>query len=202
MAAGRDGKVVYSVGFIASGDLCGDLEFYSNSPISAEDDGLKKVFASYQLDDSYVPQFSDALLYAQMLYKAGMYKGAAPMFEVALAKLNESPGPEFKTMRRVVTDQAGMAYGISGDTARARSIFEKGIAADPDYPLYYYNLACADAAEKNLAAARSNLQKAFDRRLDVLPGERMPDPTLDDSFLPYRQNVQFWDFLESLRPKQ
>jgi tetratricopeptide (TPR) repeat protein len=102
-------------------------------------------------------------------------------------------------MRRLVTDQAGMAYGIAGDTSRARSIFEKGVVADPDYPLYYYNLACADAADKNLVGARTNLQKAFDRRLNILPGEHMPDPTTDDSFLPYRDNEQFWTFLVSLR---
>jgi hypothetical protein len=199
-ATGGDGNTVYSVrGFISSGDLCGDLEFYSKSTISPEDVDLKKVFTSYHLDDSYVPKFQDALFYAQTLYQAGMYKGAAPMFEVALAKLNESPGPDSRTMRRLVTDQAGMAYGIAGDTSRARSIFEKGVVADPDYPLYYYNLACADAADKNLVGARTNLQKAFDRRLNILPGEHMPDPTTDDSFLPYRDNEQFWTFLVSLR---
>lgn len=57
-------------------------------------------------------------------------------------------GAPFKSAtyaRRVMRDQAGMSYGISGDLAKARSIFEKGTAEDPDYPLYYDNLACADA---------------------------------------------------------
>ena len=43
-------------------------------------------------------------------------------------------------MKRVVTDQAGMAYGMSGDLQKARSIFEKAIAEDPVYPLYYYRI--------------------------------------------------------------
>lgn len=196
------GKAVYMVrGFVATGDICGDLEFYSSAPLSPEDQELKKILASYRLDENYIPKFSDVLLYAQVLYKARMYKAAAPVFEMALAKVDENPGPSAKTMRRVVTDQAGMSYGMSGDIPKARAVFEKASAEDPDYPMYYYNLACADAEEKNLAGARNNLQKAFDRKANVIAGEAMPDPTTDDSFLPYRENKEFWEFLQGLHPK-
>jgi tetratricopeptide (TPR) repeat protein len=197
------GKTVYMVqGFVATGDICGDLEFYSDTSITAGDTDLKRIFGSYQLDENYVPKFNDVLLYAQILYKAQMYKGAAPIFEIALGKLRGNPGTDTKTMRRVVTDQAGMAYGMSGDVPKARAIFERAIAEDPDYPMYYYNLACADAEEKNLAGARRHLQEAFARRANMTPGESMPDPTKDDSFLPYRNDKDFWTFLENLYPKQ
>jgi hypothetical protein len=202
-AQGSNGKTVYMVrGFTGTGDMCGDLEFYSDTPISAEDSDLKKIFISYQLDESYVPKFSDVLLYAQILYRARMYKAAAPMFEMALVKLKENPGTDVKTMRRVMTDQAGMAYGMSGDIPKARAVFEKAISGDPDYPMYYYNLACADAEEKNLVGARNHLQEAFARKANVISGETMPDPTKDDSFLPYRDNEEFWAFLERLQPKE
>ncbi len=199
-AQGRSGKMVYAVrGFVAAADMCGDLEFYSDTPISASDADLKKIFDSYQLDESYIPMFRDILLYAQILYNARMYKGAAPVFEIALDKLRESPGADSKTMKRVVTDQAGMAYGMSGDISKARAIFEKAIADDPDYPMYYYNLACADAEEKKLPAAQRHLQEAFARKANVIPGESLPDPRKDDSFLPYRNDKDFWAFLETLR---
>jgi len=68
--------------------------------------------------------------------------------------------------------------------------------------MYYYNLACADAAEKNLAGARKHLQEAFDRKANVIRGESLPDPTADDSFLPYRNDKEFWTFVEGLHPKQ
>jgi len=198
-AQGRGGKTVYSVrGFVAAADMCGDLDFYSDTPISASDSDLRKVFGSYQLDESYVPAFRDVLLYAQILYNARMYKGAAPVFEIALDKLQASPGADAKTIKRVVTDQAGMAYGMSGDIPKARAIFEKALADDPDYPMYYYNLACADAEEKKLPAAQHHLQEAFARKANVIPGESLPDPKQDDSFLPYRNNKEFWAFLETL----
>jgi hypothetical protein len=207
-AHGRGGKMVYSVrGFLAIDDICGDLEVYSDTPISADDGVVQNIFASYRFDQNYSPQFDSVLFYAQTLYQAHMYKAAAPMFEAALVKLNENPDMAAKMMRdtrtatRVVTDQAGMAYGMSGNIPKARSLFEKAIVEDPDYPLNYYNLACADAEEKKLADARTHLQQAFARKANVISGEAMPDPTKDDSFLPYRDNQEFWAFLESLQPK-
>ncbi len=91
-----------------------------------------------------------------------------------------------------------MSYGMSGDIPKARALFEAAIAKDPDYPMYYYNLACSDAEEKKLADARVHLQEAFARKGNMIPGEKLPDPTKDDSFLPYRNNKDFWKFLKDL----
>jgi hypothetical protein len=196
----RDGSTEYTFrGFIAAGDLCGDLAFYSGkSTVNAD---LTKVFQSFELDAGYKPQFSDVVLYAQVLYQTHQYQAAAPMFEKSLAMV-PGDGAPFKTAvvaRRIVRDQAGMSYGIAGDFIKARSIFEKAVAEDPDYPMSYYNLACADAGEKKLAEAQVHLQQAFDRKLNMLPGEAMPVPTQDDSFLPYRGNKEFWAFLERVQ---
>ncbi len=92
-----------------------------------------------------------------------------------------------------------MAYRMAGNIPKARALFEAAIAKDPEYPLYYYNLACADAEGKNLADARTHLRQAFARKANVIRGETMPDPSKDDSFLPYRDNKEFWTFVESLR---
>ncbi len=197
VAQAPDGKVVYSVrGFLAAGDVCGDLEIYGEDPSVISDPNLKKIWESYGLDPAYVPQFNDVLLYAQILYENQQYEAAAPIFEQALAKLPD--GEDRSTRRRVVTDQAGMAYGIAGNIPKARTIFEAAIAKDPDYPMYYYNLACADAEENKLPEARTHLEQAFARKANVIQGETMPDPTKDDSFLPYRSDKEFWTFLETL----
>jgi hypothetical protein len=50
-AHGRDGKTWYTVrGFVATGDICGDLAFYSQDAINADDPNLKRIFESYQLE--------------------------------------------------------------------------------------------------------------------------------------------------------
>jgi hypothetical protein len=65
--------------------------------------------------------------------------------------------------------------------------------------MYYYNLACADAAEKKLSDAKRHLQQAFDRKANVNPGEAIPVPTEDESFLPYKEVNDFWAFLQSVQ---
>jgi tetratricopeptide (TPR) repeat protein len=197
VAQGQEGKLVYSVrGFLAMGDLCGDLEIYGNDVSVINDPNLKKIWESYRLDPQYIPQFSDVFVYAQILYQKHLYQAAAPIFEQALTKL--TGGKDQMAWRRVATDQAGMAYGLSGNIPKARSLFDAAIAKDPNYPMYYYNLACADAEEKKLADARVHLQEAFDRKANVIQGETIPDPTKDNSFLPYHGDKEFWTFLESL----
>jgi tetratricopeptide (TPR) repeat protein len=146
---------------------------------------------------NYAPQFNDVFVYAQILYRRSEFKAAASILEQALSMVRD--GKDQEAARRIVTDQAGMAYGISGDIPKARAIFEAAIVKDPDYPLYYYNLACADAEEGKLQDARSHLQQAFARKTNLIHGEAIPDPTKDDSFLPYRGNKDFWAFIDSLR---
>ena len=200
---GKGGSPAYSVrGFVASGDICGDLEVYSNEPIRSEDPVLLEIFQSFQLDEHYQPGFNDVFFYAQVLFNAKEFAAAGPLFERALTLIKETKGVDTKSWRRMATDQAGMSYGMSGDTSKARAIFEAAVAKDPDYPTYYYNLACADAQAKNLTEARKHLQQAFDRKGNTLPGESMPDPTTDDSFTPYSGDKDFWSFVEGLRTKR
>src|SRR5256885_321761 len=47
-----------------------------------------------------------------------------------------------KNIWRVLVDNLGMAYGITGDLDHAKETFTYGIAKDPDYPMFYYNMAC------------------------------------------------------------
>jgi tetratricopeptide (TPR) repeat protein len=197
---GKDGKLIYSIrGFLAMGDICGDLEIYGNDVNVISDPNLKKIWDSYRFDPNYSPQFSDVTLYAEILYRNHKYEAAAPIFEQALTKLKGDMNKDELMWQRVTTDQAGMAYGLAGNIPKARAIFEAAVAKDPEYPMYYYNLACADAEEKKLADARNHLQQAFAHKANVIRGETMPDPAKDDSFLPYRDNKEFWTFVESLR---
>jgi hypothetical protein len=196
-AASRGGKITHVVrGFVATGDLCGDLEFYSDSAIDAKDPEIAKTFASYRLDPTHAPTLNDIMFYAQTLYQHQAFSAAAPLFEKALAKLPADASSQ--TMRRGLTDQAGMAFGIAGNLPKSRAIFSAAVAKDPDYPLYYYNLACADAAEDKLADARTHLQQAWNRRANMLPGETFPDPSKDDSFTPHQSDKDFWAFVTSL----
>ncbi len=77
---------------------------------------------------------------------------------------------------RMLIDNLGMAYGITGDLKSAEEVFRYGISKDPTYPLFYYNLACTYAERNDLDNTIQHLKTAFEYKQNVNPGEQMPDP--------------------------
>ncbi len=185
-------------GFLASGAECADLQVYSDDGKAGPDDPrVQQLFGNFALDPKHDADSSDLLVYGEILYRHRSFREAAPILEKALALL--PPGTSrYRTQQRILADETGMAYGSSGNLAKARSVFQAAIERDPEYPMYYYNLACADAEEDNLTDARVHLQQAFDRKQNMLPGETLPNPKEDDSFSRFQVNPEFWQFLSSL----
>ena len=185
--------------------------FYGDKNICAElhisqvfsKDTTRKTFESdikaFKADGAYVASTVD---YAQMgsIYYNVMkdYPSAGSYYQRALDTLPPQQQPQQLTLFRYLNDQASMSYGISGDLKRSREINQAAIAKDPDYPLYYYNLACADAESGKATDAQTHLKQAFDRRANTLPGEKLPDPAQDDSILKLKKNKEFWDFVQTL----
>jgi Tetratricopeptide repeat len=99
---------------------------------------------------------------------------------------------------RILIDNLGMAYGITGDLNRSEETFNYGISQDPTYPMFYYNLACVAAGRNDMNKAMEFLRKAFSYKANVIPGESMPDPRTDDSFKSFMTDKRFQEFLNSL----
>jgi tetratricopeptide (TPR) repeat protein len=99
---------------------------------------------------------------------------------------------------RVLIDNLGMAYGITGDLKSAEEVFRYGISKDPTYPIFYYNMACTYAERNDLDNTIKYLKTAFQYKRNTIPGERMPDPSKDDSFQRFMQNETFRKLIKSL----
>jgi tetratricopeptide (TPR) repeat protein len=103
-----------------------------------------------------------------------------------------------KNSLRILVDNLGMAYGISGDLNRAEETLNYGVSQDPTYPMFYYNLACVSAGRNDMNKTMEFLRKAFSYKTNVIPSETMPDPQKDDSFKPFMADQRFREFLKSL----
>jgi tetratricopeptide (TPR) repeat protein len=103
-----------------------------------------------------------------------------------------------KTSWRVLVDNLGMAYGVTGDLKHAKETFEYGLSEDPRYPMFYYNMACTYAETNDLASTLTYLKKAFEYKANAIPGEGMPDPRKDDSFQRFMKNPEFRKLVDSL----
>jgi len=99
---------------------------------------------------------------------------------------------------RVLVDNLGIAYGLTGDLKQAKETFEYGLSKDPTYSMFHYNLACTYAEMDDLDNTVLSLRNAYNYKAHVNLNEGMPDPQSDPSFQKFMKNDKFLKFLASL----
>jgi len=182
-------------GFAGNAKTCAEVHISSVINTPEEEEAMKANLAGFKPDLRYESDAENYFVLASILFK-GEPGLAAPYYKSALDALPDDP--KSLTPRRIIIDQLVMSLGMSGDLKNSRAVAANAITKDPDYPLNYYNLACADAEEGKAADAKLHLQQAFDRRANVIGGEKMPDPTKDDSILKLKKDKTFWAFVVAL----
>jgi hypothetical protein len=182
-------------GFAGNNKSCAEIHISSVAESPGQDDMMKAVLADFHPDLTYQPNAVDYFRLASLLFKKAPGL-AAPYYKSSLDAMPNDAS--YVTSRRVTTDQLVMSLGMSGDLNYSRAVAEEAVAADPDYPINYYNLACIDAEQGNATGAKMHLKQAFDRRANVLKGESMPDPSKDDSILKLKKDEGFWAFVLTL----
>jgi len=137
---------------------------------------------------------------ASAAYVRQDYKTAIRLYSKALDLERKQPTLE-KSIWRVVVDNLGISYGISGDNKKAKEVFEYGLSKDATYPMFYYNIACAHAEMNDLDNAIANLRLAFSHKANMIPGEQIPDPSGDSSFARFLSNPRFRKLLDEISSK-
>ena len=99
---------------------------------------------------------------------------------------------------RVLVDNLGMAYGITGKLDQAEQTFNYGLSQDATYPMFYYNLASIAAERNDMERTMKFLRTAFSYKANMIPDESMPDPRKDDSFKSFMADERFRKFVDSL----
>jgi tetratricopeptide (TPR) repeat protein len=180
-----------------SGDQCLSVQISADKGTRLDLSNARALLARQNYAPAFQPTVTDKYTYANVLYRTRQYKAAIPAYQDFLANVPNAKNT--LSVRRVATDNLGMSLGLTGDVAGARRIFQDAIHKDGSYPLYYYNLACADAEQLDAASARTHLEQAFSRKKNLIPGESMPNPTTDESLLKLKSNQSFWTFVEGLK---
>lgn len=130
------------------------------------------------------------------------YKGAIGPYQKALELVKQGAKLD-KTWVRVLIDNLGMSYGISGNLDNAKETFEYGISKDDEYPLFYYNMACTYGEMDNEEKAIEYLRGAYERKDNMIEGEHFPEPATDSSFEKFMGSAKFRAALaEMKKPKK
>ena len=184
-------------GVYASATACAEIHISKTGYGEGDDPTMSAQLASFQFERAYVPAMIDYYTLGSVFYQVTKSFGSAAFYYQRA--LDTLPADAPLNFRRVIVDQLSIAYGTIGQLKRSRTINETAVVTDPDYPIYYYNLACTDAEEGDATKARTHLQQAFDRKDNVLPGEHLPDPAQDSSLQKLKKNKEFWGFVTTLK---
>jgi tetratricopeptide (TPR) repeat protein len=186
-------------GYIVSADLAIDFHLSKIGYMPKDEPFLASFLGGMKLLENYEPDSKTQFGHGSMFYLRKDWGRAAQHYEKALTlekQKRELPSDQW----RVLVDNLGMAYGISGDLARAREALEFGVGQDPNYPMFHYNLACAYAETGDLDHALVQLRMAFGHRRNSIAGEGIPDPAKDDSFHRYVSDSRFKELERELCP--
>jgi tetratricopeptide (TPR) repeat protein len=185
-------------GFMGNAKTCAFIHISGEAGTASEEAAMNALLVGFQPDLNYKPTSEDYFKLATALFKnsPGL---AVPYYDSSLKAMPHDAST--LTQWRIETDQFLVALGVSGDIRNLRAYAEDAIKSDPDYPMNYYNLACADAEQGKAKDARKHLQQAFDLRANVLKGESMPDPTQDEPILKLKKDKDFWNFVLALPRK-
>jgi tetratricopeptide (TPR) repeat protein len=156
-------------------------------------------FAPREATDTPVPAGNSLRLFQEgsRYFIAHQYREAIAPYQKAFEIEKSTPTLE-KNLWRVLIDNLSISYGIAHDLTSARDALTYGVSKDPDYPLFYYNLACVTAEKGDLLDTENYLKLAFERRDNLIPGETFPDARVDDSFQKLLLQKEFRQFLNSL----
>lgn len=156
-------------------------------------------FVPWEATDSPVPAGNSLRLFQEgsRYFIAHQYREAIAPYRKAFEIEKNTPTLD-KNLWRVLIDNLSIAYGITHDLTSAREALTYGVSKDPDYPIFYYNLACVTAEKGDLPDTENYLKLAFERRDNIIPGETFPDARVDDSFQKLLLQREFREFLGSL----
>jgi len=142
----------------------------------------------------------DYLREGSVFYIEGRYKQAIEPYQKAL-DLEKKESALEKNLWRVLVDNLGISYGITGDLKKAKETFEYGLSKDPTYPMFHYNMACTYAEMNDRDNAIVWLRTAFEHRKNMIEGEQMPDPATDSSFARFMKDEKFLKALKEIKQK-
>lgn len=188
--------------YLGAGDLCAEIHLSRVDFKPADQKLFEDLLATAKLSPDAIPSAAqnsattpehDGTYYfleASKLYQQEKFSEAADLYLKAVAEEHRHRTLS-KDLTRVLIDNLGMSYGMSGKLEQAKATFMFGLTQDPEYPMFYYNLACYYGETNKMDDALAQLRLAYKYKANSIPGEGVPDPLKDDSFRHFVGNEEF-----------
>ena len=193
--------------YLGSGDLCAEVHL---SKINFSPDE-QKLFEDVLKTTELLPDVAaaagpssqektsfDYAAEGSKSYLLRDYQGAIRSYQKAI-DLEKQKRALDQTTFRVVVDNLGIAYGVSGDIDHSMETLKYGISQDPQYPMFYYNMACGYGELGKMDESLEQLRLAYKYKANMISGETFPDPLHDSSFRKFVKDKKFTDALRQMQ---
>lgn len=194
--------------YVGSGDLCAEVHISKVQFVPEDQKLFDDVLATLRLlpdESAQEGQLHDPsnqyLAEGSQFYLQHKYSAAAERYQKAL-DLEKQKRVLDKTRFRVLVDNLGMSYGLSGKLPKAEETFKYGISQDAGYPLFYYLLACTYGEMGKMSESLEQLSQAYRYKANVIPGESVPDPLQDTSFRKFVKDKKFLEAVDQMKKGQ
>lgn len=174
-----------------------DVHLSSVGPIDKTAEAMSAVTKTIRINKAATPNALLLFEFGKNAYERNQYPAVISHFAKAL-ELEKQTRTLDSARWKEMLNLLGMSYGISGDIVKARQTLQYAISQEPDYPLFYYNMACACAESNDRNGALANLKLAYQHKNGLLKGETLPNPSEDTSFEKLLRNKSFADAVKKL----
>lgn len=191
--------------YLGARDLCAEVHL-SKVQFTAEDQKLfDDVVSSIKLlpdEQSEAPQAGQTSMYylglGSRFYLDKDYGRAIIAYQKAV-DMEKQKRTLDQTRFRVLVDNLGIAYGITGDIPKSMETLQYGLTQDPEYPMFHYNIACGYGEMGQMDEALKELQLTYKYKANSIPGESVPDPLNDSSFKKWKKEKKFVDAVNQMQ---
>lgn len=192
--------------YLGSGNLCAEIHL-SKVGFSPDDQKLFEavlITARLQPGDSAAAPAShdktsfDYAAEGSKFYLLKDYRAAIRSYQKAV-DLEKQKRSLNQLQFRVLVDNLGIAYGITGDIDHSMETLKYGISQDPEYPMFYYNMACGYGELGKMDESLEQLRLVYKYKANMIAGEVLPDPLHDSSFEKFVNDKKFLDSLRQIQ---
>ena len=164
----------------------------------ADDARFDAIVKSIRINDDYLTSPLQNVFWGSFYMAQSNFVTAIRCDERALALDNAHPslGP---LRHLLVMEDVINCYGSMNDNAKAKNLSLAALKEYPDYPGFYYALACSHAGLGDKTNALDCLKKAFQNKAKLYPGDELSDPRADWSFTKYANDPAFMEFYATLK---
>lgn len=174
-----------------------DIHVSKTGGKAGDDSQLREALDSLTIEAAATASSLDHFRAGSAPYLQGQFRQAIPHYEQAVALEQANPALD-TSLWRLLIHNLGVAYGRTGNLARAKATFDYGLSQDPANPFFHYDLARTYAGMNNRDKAMQSLHDAFLHSRRRNEGDPMPDPRQDVSFGRFMLDPAFRTLAESL----